>query len=174
MKNVFFDALKNATNKQDTADMLAPCPFCGCGNLSLRERFETASVVISCHGCGVSVSYDFHRNNCTDALVSSWWNRRADTQLKRAIATTDVSDLFQPLFVEFCRAVVKHPKWPTDAIHASAILNEEAGELTQVAIDFHFSGDGREHMREEAIQVGAMVLRFLMNLDGYKPEGGAA
>ena len=32
-------------------------------------------------------------------------------------------------------AVVKHPTWPVDHIHAAAILGEEAGEVLQAALD---------------------------------------
>lgn len=73
------------------------------------------------------------------------------------------------LKAELSKAEEKHPIWPTDAVHASAILNEEAGELTQSALDFHYGDTADvERMREEAIQVGAMALRFLKNLDGYR------
>ncbi|WP_145960323.1 hypothetical protein [Leminorella richardii] len=99
------------------------------------------------------------------------WNRRAG--IDTPSMETHIAPLVSLLVGELTRASIAHPKWPTDAVHASAILNEEAGELTQAAIDFHFYVDDRERMREEAIQVGAMALRFLMNLDGYKPEGGA-
>ena len=63
----------------------------------------------------------------------------------------------------------KHTVWPSDPIHASAILNEEAGELTQACIDFYFNHQPSDYdrMREEAIQVGAMALRFLENLERY-------
>lgn len=65
---------------------------------------------------------------------------------------------------ELAAAEKKHPTWPTDIIHASAILNEEAGELTQAAIDYHYDIGSLEAIRREAAQVGAMAIRVLINL----------
>lgn len=84
---------------------------------------------------------------------------------------------FQQDFLdELDRAEIKHPSWCCDAVHGSAILAEESGELTQAAIDFHYNGgseEDRKRMRAEAIQCGAMALRFLLALDNYKPQGQA-
>jgi NTP pyrophosphatase (non-canonical NTP hydrolase) len=67
---------------------------------------------------------------------------------------------------ELSRAEKKHPKWPTDPVHASAILNEEAGELTQACLQFYYEGKSGARMEEEAAQVAAMAIRFLMGIDG--------
>lgn len=186
MKNDLSTAFNGAFNRIEVRPLnskLAPCPFCGGDEIFITEFIGlTASQWgVFCRRCCIFTSRDsLHDSHATHtASISEWWNRRAKTLIGQtepvdAGIPDDVYDLPPLLIYELVRAVIKHPKWPTDAIHASAILNEEAGELTQAAIDFHFSGEGREHMREEAIQVGAMVLRFLMNLDGYKPEGGAA
>ncbi|GKX57636.1 hypothetical protein SOASR030_37480 [Leminorella grimontii] len=142
---------------------LKPCPFCGSHDIHLYAPKGCPEVSIRCRSCGVllvGLEELFDR-----------WNRRDG--IDTPSMETHIAPLVSLLVGELTRASIAHPKWPTDAVHASAILNEEAGELTQAAIDFHFYVDDRERMREEAIQVGAMVLRFLMNLDGYKPEGGA-
>ena len=71
---------------------------------------------------------------------------------------------------EVDKATEKFPVWPTDPIHAFAILGEEHGELNkavlQVVYEPHKSNE--DEVRAEAIQVTAMSLRFLMSLDEYK------
>lgn len=69
---------------------------------------------------------------------------------------------------ELAWAETKHPSWPSDMIHAAAIVGEEAGELTQAALQYVYEHGYVESMRKEAIQTGAMAIRFLMNL----PEAG--
>jgi hypothetical protein len=59
----------------------------------------------------------------------------------------------------------KFPRYPRDAIHAAAIVAEESGELVQAALQFTYEGGSYVRLRREAIQVGAMALRFLLHLD---------
>jgi len=72
---------------------------------------------------------------------------------------------------EYAYAEKKHPGWPSDAIHASAILNEEAGKLTQACIDARYHNDGlspenpKARMLRYAARVAAMALRFAEGLD---------
>ena len=70
----------------------------------------------------------------------------------------------EDLTLEYCKAEQKHPGWPDDAIHASAILNEEAGKLTQACIDYTYNHIPREEAKKRmlmyAARVGAMALRF--------------
>ncbi|WP_406903124.1 nucleoside triphosphate pyrophosphohydrolase family protein [Serratia marcescens] len=82
----------------------------------------------------------------------------------RSVAITQIRE-------ELNAAENKHPTWPTDAVHATAILNEEAGELTQAAIDFHYHNGSLEKVRREAAQVGAMAIRVLINLPYAKRPG---
>ena len=49
-----------------------------------------------------------------------------------------------------------------------ATLGEESGELTQAALDFVYNNGTIEHMKEEAVQCGAMAIRFLENLARYE------
>ena len=68
----------------------------------------------------------------------------------------------------------RYPWWPTDVIHAGAIVSEEAGELTQATLDHvyaHLNHNGKDtvaRMRKEAIQTAAMAIRFLENIDKYE------
>ena len=63
-----------------------------------------------------------------------------------------------------------NPDWPTDPIHAAAIVSEEAGELTQASLDDtypssnHHGKDTHARMEQEAIQTAAMAIRFLLNM----------
>lgn len=74
--------------------------------------------------------------------------------------------VIERVFGELKKAEEKFPGWPTDPIHAAAIVAEEAGELVQAAIDFTYSDDlpGHWQMEEEAAQCAAMGIRFLLGL----------
>jgi len=71
---------------------------------------------------------------------------------------------------ELERATAKFPTWPTDPLHALAILGEEYGELNkemlQLVYEPHKTNPGL--VRSEAIQTAAMALRLAMSLDAYK------
>lgn len=73
------------------------------------------------------------------------------------------------ILLELDDAQDKHPTWPVDPVHASAVLNEEAGELTQACLQYAYEGKiAKAHMSLEAAQVGAMAVRFLMGMSGYE------
>lgn len=58
-----------------------------------------------------------------------------------------------------------------DAVYAAAVLVEEPGEALKEANNFRLSGGDeqyREAMGKEAVQSGAMAVRFLLNLKNYK------
>ena len=68
---------------------------------------------------------------------------------------------------ELLAAEEKFPGWPSDVIHAAAIVAEECGELVRAAVDFHFGRGSREALQKEAVQTGAMAQRFLMHIEDY-------
>lgn len=68
---------------------------------------------------------------------------------------------------ELAKAKVKFPEWPTDPIHAAAIVAEESGELTRAALQFEYQHGNRVAMFDEAIQTAAMAIRFLENYHEY-------
>lgn len=78
----------------------------------------------------------------------------------------------QAVNVEQEKAEAKHQGWPTDAVHASAILNEEAGKLTQACIDYHYghtpAEEAYERMAIMTLRVAAMSMRFWSALHEYK------
>ena len=70
---------------------------------------------------------------------------------------------------ELAKAEAKHPEWPTDPLHAIAIIGEEFGELTQAVLQVTYE-PGKSlitDVRREAVQTAAMALRFLQSMDAY-------
>jgi NTP pyrophosphatase (non-canonical NTP hydrolase) len=55
----------------------------------------------------------------------------------------------------------KHPEWPLDIVHCVAIINEEAGEATQAALDFAYKNKTLEGVNDEVVQTAAMCIRLL-------------
>jgi NTP pyrophosphatase (non-canonical NTP hydrolase) len=70
---------------------------------------------------------------------------------------------------EVASATEKFPTWPTDPLHALAVLGEEFGELTKAVLQMTYephkvcAGD----VKVEAIQTAAMAMRFAMSLHVY-------
>lgn len=71
---------------------------------------------------------------------------------------------------ELDRATAKFPTWPTDPLHAVAVLGEEFGELVKALLQFTYERHktSMEEVRTEAIQTAAMALRLAMSLDVYE------
>lgn len=72
--------------------------------------------------------------------------------------------------IEMSKAVTKFPKWPTDPLHAIAILGEEYGELNKAVLQNTYEPHKTsvDEIRMEAIQTATMAIRFLMSLETYK------
>ncbi len=79
-------------------------------------------------------------------------------------------NIIDSIIEEVDRATERFPTWPTDPLHALAVLGEEFGELTkevlQMAYEPHKSNLGA--VRKEARQTAAMALRFAMSLERYE------
>ena len=75
---------------------------------------------------------------------------------------------------ELERAVRKFPTWPTDPLHALAVLGEEFGELTKEVLQLTYEPHKSTlaDVRTEAIQTAAMALRFAKSLDAYEYKRG--
>lgn len=74
------------------------------------------------------------------------------------------------VYQEVSRAMSKYPDWPTDPLHALAILGEEYGELNKAMLQMVYEPHktSQEEIRSEAIQVAAMAIRLLASLDKYE------
>lgn len=82
-----------------------------------------------------------------------------------------MTTVFAAAYAEVERATAKFPTWPTDPLHALAVLGEEFGELTKAMLQHTYEphkGVTRQDIREEAIQTAAMALRLAMSLDVYQ------
>lgn len=71
---------------------------------------------------------------------------------------------------EIDAAAQKFPSWPTDPLHALAVLGEEYGELTKAMLQHTYEPQksSLDDVRMEAIQTAAMAIRLLMSLDRYE------
>ncbi|MGM0587096.1 MAG: hypothetical protein ACQETE_01660 [Bacteroidota bacterium] len=65
---------------------------------------------------------------------------------------------------ELSRAERKFPNWPADPVHQTAIIAEEAGEAVKAALQFTYELETYDPITTEAIQTGAMAVRYLDNL----------
>lgn len=76
------------------------------------------------------------------------------------------------VLLEVVRATGKFPTWPTDPLHALAVLGEEYGELNKAVLQAVYEPHKSTlaDVREEAIQCAAMAVRFLMSLPIYRYE----
>ena len=73
------------------------------------------------------------------------------------------------ILIELDYAKSKHPLYPTDPVHAIAIMAEEAGEAQQAAHDLTYGGKHADKLFNEIIQTGAMAIRALINFHHFKP-----
>ena len=81
-----------------------------------------------------------------------------------------VTPIEHEVFDEIARAVEKFPTWPTDPLHALAVLGEEFGELQKAVLQSVYEPHKATpaDVAEEAVQVAAMAFRFLASLDVYQ------
>ena len=73
---------------------------------------------------------------------------------------------------ELINAVVKFPEYPTDPLHALAILGEEYGELNKAVLQSTYEPHktNLEEVKMEAIQTAAMAIRFILSLEEFNYE----
>lgn len=78
--------------------------------------------------------------------------------------------VFSEVVNEVNRATHKFPTWPTDPLHALAVLGEEFGELTKAVLQHTYEPEksSLSDVKEEAIQTAAMALRFVLSLSQYE------
>jgi hypothetical protein len=84
------------------------------------------------------------------------------------------SQSMRDVLAEVERATRKFPTWPTDPLHALAVLGEEFGELTKDMLQLTYESHktSADNVRTEALQTAAMALRLFMSLDRYDYRPG--
>ena len=88
-----------------------------------------------------------------------------DQQLLEKMNTLGVRAAIEAILFELERAETKFPTWPEDQIHAAAIVGEESGELIRAALQYQYERGELTELQKEGVQVGAMAVRFLKNLE---------
>jgi NTP pyrophosphatase (non-canonical NTP hydrolase) len=88
--------------------------------------------------------------------------------------TMEKNKTLEAVKAELDRALEKFPLWPTDPLHALAVVVEEVGELQKEVLQSVYEPHKStwESVRKEAVQVAAMALRFLASLDAYTYQPG--
>ena len=82
-----------------------------------------------------------------------------------------LDNIFDDITEELKKAMLKFPECPVDPLHAVAIIGEEFGELTKAILQRTYEPEEYVTIDEiygEAIQVSAMVARFLLNMEQYR------
>ena len=84
--------------------------------------------------------------------------------------TNPVDEILDEVLEELLLATQKFPTWPTDPLHALAVVGEEFGELTQSTLQriYEPHKSDIDDVRKEAIQSMTMMLRFLLSLEDYE------
>jgi len=65
---------------------------------------------------------------------------------------------------EVLNAIELFPSFPECPYRGLAVIGEEFGELQQAVLQSDYEGGNRVKIRKEAVQLGAMVIRFLTML----------
>lgn len=88
--------------------------------------------------------------------------------------TPNLDSAIRDILTEFHAATANFPQWPTDPLHALAVVQEEVGEVQKEVLQLTYEPhkSSVEKVRKEAIQMAAMSLRFLLSLDAYKYAPG--
>lgn len=76
----------------------------------------------------------------------------------------NINDVRTKIGEERERAEKLHPDWPKDIVYRAAIVCEEAGEFLKAVLDYKSNKGSADDVIKEAIQTGAMIERFLINV----------
>lgn len=156
-----------------STNALLPCPFCG--QQPTENAIEPHTHALQFDGWKMPDHQGSHVIECAcgcgmidatrDSVVARW-SLRASTFSRADAMTAAIEQILE----EAKRATQKFPTWPTDPLHALAILGEEFGELTKDMLQLTYEPHktNKDKVRIEAIQTAAMALRLFQSLDHYK------
>lgn len=96
--------------------------------------------------------------------------REVEAAIAELRACAVVDDAVAHVVRELERATAKFPTWPTDPLHAVAVVNEEVGELNKAILQATYEPEKANMLDvgDEAVQAAAMALRFVMSLPRYQ------
>ena len=77
-------------------------------------------------------------------------------------------EIVKRIELELASAKTIHPFFPKDLIHAVSIMNEEAGESIQAALNVVYENGSINNVVNELIQTAAMCFRCLENMENLK------
>lgn len=85
-----------------------------------------------------------------------------------------VFEVLREVLAELNSATGKFPTWPTDPVHAGAVVVEELGELMKAVLEQTYEPMKAkpDQVRKEAVQTAAMAIRFMLSMDenySYRP-----
>jgi NTP pyrophosphatase (non-canonical NTP hydrolase) len=85
-----------------------------------------------------------------------------------------LDEAMEAVRAEVAKATTKFPTWPTRIIDAGNVVSEEAGELAKACLQATYEKHKIEvgDVMMEAVQTGAMAVRFLMSMERYCCEPG--
>ena len=78
-------------------------------------------------------------------------------------------EIYNLVIEELKNATNKWPDYYSDIIHAAGLINEEAGESMQAALDCTYDNGNLENVKKEVIQTAAMCFRLLNNIKKLRP-----
>lgn len=99
-----------------------------------------------------------------------WRSDHVAALFRDAMAGNPLQDTFADVVSEVLRATGKYPTWPTDPLHALAVLGEKYGELNKAMLQLTYEPHktSADEVRSEALQTAAMALRLAMSLPTYR------
>lgn len=98
-------------------------------------------------------------------LMEKLEHQKCDNQLAKL--PIEVKKALCDIVEEHDRAIAKFPEWPVDILHAASVVGEESGELTRAALQSTYENGAKDNCLKEAVQTGAMAIRFILKMDSY-------
>lgn len=98
------------------------------------------------------------------AKILKAMNKESEAQESSNEMPEEVENVMKDIYLEYIRATSMFPKFAS-AHEGYAVILEEVDELWDEIRNNKKPG-ASERMRKEAIQIGAMALKFIMQLDG--------
>jgi hypothetical protein len=123
-------------------------------------RYEIALIEHALHGTPITQPEKPTDTKPRNEIPDLGWGARVGQE----------AEVLAPIMAELERATRKFPTWPTDPLHAVAVLGEEYGELDKAVLQAVYEPhkSTTEDVRSEAIQTAAMAIRFVASLDHYE------